>query len=88
MSLRARLYGYWMKKRPKSMSSAKVIAVAFALIILLGTCLPNRFPQNHGVRTNGIRHSDEKLPPKPGWQTENQTFSTNAGGFAGDSLKK
>ena len=39
MSLRARLYGYWMKKRPKSMSSAKVIAVAFALIILLGTCL-------------------------------------------------
>lgn len=39
MSLRARLYGYWMKKRPKSMSSAKVIAVVFALIILLGTCL-------------------------------------------------
>ena len=39
MSLRARLYAYWMKKRPKSMSAAKVIAVVFALIILLGTCL-------------------------------------------------
>ena len=39
MSLRARLYAYWMKKRPKSMSAAKIIAVVFALIILLGTCL-------------------------------------------------
>lgn len=39
MSVRARLYAYWMKKRPKSMSAAKVIAVVFALIILLGTCL-------------------------------------------------
>ena len=39
MSLRARLHAYWMKKRPKTLSAAKIIAVVFAAIILLGTCL-------------------------------------------------
>ena len=39
MTLRARLFAYWMKNRPKSMSATKVIALAFAAIILLGACL-------------------------------------------------
>ena len=39
MKLRARLYGYWMKKRPKSLSAAKIIAMVFALIIFLGAGL-------------------------------------------------
>ena len=39
MSFRARLFAFWMKKRPKSLSPAKVIAVAFAGIILAGACL-------------------------------------------------
>ena len=39
MTLRARLYAFWMKKRPKSLSAMKIIAVAFAGIILLGAGL-------------------------------------------------
>ncbi len=39
MSVRARLYAFWMKKRPKTLSAAKVIAIVFAVIILLGACL-------------------------------------------------
>ncbi len=39
MSLRARLFAFWMKKRPKNLSATKVIAVAFAAIILLGAAL-------------------------------------------------
>ena len=39
MSLRARLYAFWMKKRPKNISATKVIAIAFAVIILLGAVL-------------------------------------------------
>lgn len=41
MSLRAKLYSLWMKKRPKSVSAAKVVVVGFALVILLGACLLN-----------------------------------------------
>ena len=39
MSVRARLYAFWMKKRPKTLSAAKVIAIVFAVIIVLGACL-------------------------------------------------
>jgi len=39
MSLRARLFAFWMKKRPKSLSATKVIALAFAAIILMGAAL-------------------------------------------------
>lgn len=39
MPLRARLYSHWLKKRPKSLSPTKIIAIAFAAIILLGACL-------------------------------------------------
>jgi len=39
MALRRWLFAYWMKKRPKSMSATKVVAVVFAAIIVLGTCL-------------------------------------------------
>lgn len=39
MSLRARLFAIWMKKRPKNLSAMKIIAVVFACIILLGTAL-------------------------------------------------
>lgn len=39
MPLRSRLYAFWMTKRPKSISATKVIAVAFALIILIGSGL-------------------------------------------------
>lgn len=39
MTLRARLYAFWMKKRPKNLSAAKIIALAFAGLILLGACL-------------------------------------------------
>jgi len=39
MQLRARLYSLWMKKRPKSLSATKVVALAFAAIILLGALL-------------------------------------------------
>jgi len=39
MTLRARLFALWMKKRPKSLSAMKIIAITFALIILLGTLL-------------------------------------------------
>lgn len=39
MSLRARLFAVWLKKRPKNLSAMKIIAVAFAGIILLGAAL-------------------------------------------------
>ena len=39
MTLRARLFAFWMKKRPKSLSAMKIIAIVFALIILLGAGL-------------------------------------------------
>ena len=39
MSLRARLFAFWMKKRPKSLSATKIIALTFALIILVGALL-------------------------------------------------
>ena len=39
MSLRARLFAFWMKKRPKNLSATKVIAITFAAIILLGAAL-------------------------------------------------
>ena len=39
MSLRARLYGFWIRKRPKNLSATKVIALVFAAIILLGAAL-------------------------------------------------
>ena len=41
MSQRAKLYQFWMKSRPKSLSAAKIIAAVFAVIILLGTLLLN-----------------------------------------------
>ena len=39
MSLRARLYAFWTKKRPKRLSAMKIIAIVFACIILLGAGL-------------------------------------------------
>ena len=39
MSLRARLFAFWMKKRPKNLSATKIIALVFAAIILLGALL-------------------------------------------------
>jgi len=39
MTLRARLFALWMKKRPKSLSAMKIIAIVFAAIILLGAAL-------------------------------------------------
>ena len=39
MTLRARLFAFWMKKRPKNLSAMKVIAITFAGIVLLGAAL-------------------------------------------------
>ena len=39
MTLRARMFAFWMKKRPKNLSAMKIIAIAFAGIILLGAAL-------------------------------------------------
>lgn len=39
MSLRARLFAVWLKKRPKNLSAMKIIAIVFAGIILLGAAL-------------------------------------------------
>ena len=39
MSLRAKLLAYCVKKRPKSLSAPKIIALVFAVIIVLGACL-------------------------------------------------
>lgn len=39
MTLRARLYAFWIKKRPKSLSATKIIALVFAAIILAGAAL-------------------------------------------------
>ena len=43
MPLRARIFHLWVKKKPKNLSAAKVIALVFAAIILLGTCLLTAF---------------------------------------------
>ena len=39
MSVRSRIYTWWMKKRPKAMSATKIIAIVFAAIILTGAVL-------------------------------------------------
>ena len=39
MTLRGRLFAYWLKKRPRNLSATKVIAIVFAAIILLGAGL-------------------------------------------------
>lgn len=39
MSLKSRLFRFWMKHRPKNLSATRIIAVTFAAIILLGACL-------------------------------------------------
>lgn len=39
MSLRAKLFAFWMKHRPRHLSATKVIALVFAAIILLGATL-------------------------------------------------
>ena len=39
MSLRSKLHTQWLKRRPKSLSATKIIAIAFALIILTGALL-------------------------------------------------
>ena len=39
MTLRAKLFAFWMKHRPKSLSATKIIAVTFAAIILIGAGL-------------------------------------------------
>ena len=39
MSLRARVFTFWMKKRPKHLSATKIIALVFAAIILTGALL-------------------------------------------------
>ena len=39
MSLRSRLYTFWMKKRPKTLSATKIIAITFAAMILVGALL-------------------------------------------------
>ncbi|MBQ2928311.1 MAG: potassium uptake protein, TrkH family [Oscillospiraceae bacterium] len=39
MTLRARWYAFWLKKHPRNLSPAKIIAIVFAVIILLGAVL-------------------------------------------------
>ena len=39
MSLRAKLFAFWLKKRPKHLSATRIIAVVFACMILLGAAL-------------------------------------------------
>lgn len=39
MKLRARMYAFWVKKRPKSLSATKIIAIVFAAIIFAGAGL-------------------------------------------------
>ena len=39
MTLRAKLFALWMKKRPKSLSAMKIIALVFVAIILFGAVL-------------------------------------------------
>ena len=39
MTLRAKLFAFWLKHRPKSLSATKIIAVTFAAIILIGAGL-------------------------------------------------
>ena len=39
MHLRARLYAFWMKNRRKSLSAARIIALVFGGLVLLGACL-------------------------------------------------
>ena len=39
MTLRGRLFSFWMKKRPKHLSAMKIIAITFACMVLLGAGL-------------------------------------------------
>jgi len=39
MSIRSRVFSWWVRKKPKSLSATKIIALTFAAIILLGTGL-------------------------------------------------
>ena len=39
MSLRSKLYNWWMKKRPRHLSATRIIALVFAVLILCGTFL-------------------------------------------------
>ena len=39
MTLRAKLYALWIQKKPRNLSAAKIIAITFAAIILLGALL-------------------------------------------------
>lgn len=39
MNLRARIFAFWMTHRPRRLSATKIIAVTFAVIILLGALL-------------------------------------------------
>ena len=39
MTLRARLFAFWNRKRPRNLSAMKIVAVVFAGIILLGAAL-------------------------------------------------
>ena len=39
MSLKGKIYHWWMKKRPKQLSATKIIALVFAMLILCGTFL-------------------------------------------------
>ena len=39
MSIRSKMYRFWMKNRPRSMNATKLIAVVFACLILTGTLL-------------------------------------------------
>ena len=39
MSLRGKIYAFWVRKRPKSLSATKIIAISFAAIILIGALL-------------------------------------------------
>ena len=39
MSLRSKMYAAWARRKRKSMSATKIIALTFAAIILLGACL-------------------------------------------------
>ena len=39
MSLRSKIFSWWIHKRPKALSATKIIALTFAAIIAVGTGL-------------------------------------------------
>ena len=55
MPLRSRLYALWMTRRPRNISATKVIAVMFALIILLGAGLLTLPAASRGGVSCGFR---------------------------------